>query len=262
MRCLWVDSAVISSGKAPQSPVSADTGDLGDDELIALYAAVDRRMPRVQVNFVTSLDGAVTVDGYSAGLSNPADKRVFSLLRMTCDALLVGAGTLRHEGYGAFDLGDRRRAWRVEHGLVPDPPLVILSGRLAIDPTHPMFTKAPVRPIVITQADAPAERIAALRCVAKVIVAGTGPVDLRAAMAVLHEQGLHQVLCEGGPRVLATLTAADLVDELCLTVSAMLAGGAPGRISAGCETPAVRSMALRHVLASDDTLLLRYTRRP
>lgn len=234
--------------------------ELDDAALLARYAPDDRSQPLLRVNFVTSLDGAVAVDGYSEGLSGQADKRVFGLLRMLCDALLVGAGTLRQEGYGALDLGERRRASRRDLGLATNPPLVILSRRLDLHPEHPMFTRAPVRPIVITHAAAPAGRRTALARVADVIVAGDTSVDLPAALAALHERGLRQVLCEGGPYVLGSLIAADLVDEYCLTVSPLLAGGEPGRLSAGTGALVPRRLALRHVLADGDVLLLRYAR--
>jgi riboflavin biosynthesis pyrimidine reductase len=68
------------------------------------------------------------------------------------------------------------------------------------------------------------------------------------------------VLCEGGPRLAGALTAADLVDEICLTVSPLLAGGDAGRMTAGPPGPA-RPMALRHILADEDMLFLRYARR-
>src|ERR1051326_8112578 len=89
--------------------------DLDDDALVALYET-DRGTPLVRMNFVTSVDGAVEVDGYSAGLQTEADNRVFKLLRMLADGLLVGAGTLRHEGYGPVRLTSARREWRVRAG--------------------------------------------------------------------------------------------------------------------------------------------------
>ncbi len=237
-----------------------DPAPLDDTALLRHYAPADRTAASLRLNFVTSLDGAVTVDGYSEGLSGPADKRVFALLRTLCDALLVGAGTARHERYGALDLGDRRRAIRRDLGLATDPPLVVLSGRLALDPEHPMFTRAPARPLVLTHAASPADRRAALAAVADVIVTGDTAVDLPAGLAELHRRGLRQVLCEGGPHVLGSLTAADLVDDLCLTIAPLLAGSEPGRLSAGADSPVPRRLTLRHVLADGDVLLLRYTR--
>jgi riboflavin biosynthesis pyrimidine reductase len=229
---------------------------LDDATLTALYGRADQ--PRLRVNFVSSLDGAVTVDGYSAGLSGEPDKRVFGLLRMVCDALVVAAGTLRHEGYRAVRLDERRRAWRLANGLAAYPTLVVVSGGLDLDPAQAAFADAPVRPIVLTHADA--DPPPGLTDVADVLRCGTGRVDLAAALAALHGRGLTQLLCEGGPHLFGALTAADLVDELCLTVAPLLAGAGPGRISAGDAT-GPRHLPLRHVLAADDgVLLLRHAR--
>ncbi|MFG1884258.1 pyrimidine reductase family protein [Micromonospora sp. NPDC049102] len=229
---------------------------LDDATLTALYGRADQ--PRLRVNFVSSLDGAVSVDGYSAGLSGEPDKRVFGLLRMVCDALVVAAGTLRHEGYRAVRLDERRRAWRQANGLAAYPTLVVVSGALDLDPAQSAFADAPVRPIVLTHADA--DPPPGLTDVADVLRCGTGPVDLAAALAALHGRGLTQLLCEGGPHLFGALAAADLVDELCLTVAPLLAGPGPGRITAGAASPP-RHLPLRHVLAADDgVLLLRHAR--
>ncbi|MBT8226320.1 MAG: pyrimidine reductase family protein [Dactylosporangium sp.] len=236
---------------------------LADDEaLVRRYAPADRSLPWLRVNLVTSLDGAADFDGRSTALSGPTDKRIFGLLRAFCDALLVGAGTIRDEHYGPLDLGERRRAFRRGLGLADDPPLVVLSRGLTMDPDHPMFTAAPVRPIVITAASSSPARRAALAEVAEVIVAGDGTVDLAAALRALHDRGLRQILCEGGPQVLGALVEHDLVDEVCLTLSPLLAGGGPGRLSTGQPIPAPRRLRLCSVVTAEDVLLLRYTRLP
>ena len=233
---------------------------LGDDDLLAAYAT-DPDRPWLRVNFVTTIDGAVTGRaGYSEEISDPADKRVFGLLRMTCDALMVGAGTLRHEGYGAIRLGERREDWRQARGLPENPLLVIVSGSANLDPESAMFTEAPVRPFVITTSSAPPERRAALASVAHVLAFGDTTVDLPGALDVLRRMGFAQILCEGGPHLLGSLTAADLVDEMCLTISPLLVGPGPGRITAGAASPVPRTLRLHHALAADDLLLLRYTR--
>ena len=177
-----------------------DPAPLDDDALIDLYAP-GTGTPLVRVNFVTSVDGAVEVEGYSAGLGSAADKKVFGLLRMYCDALLVGAGTLRHEGYHAVRLDEARRSWRREHGLSPYPRLVVVSARLDLDPTQDALARAPVRPIVLTHATAPPDRRTALSAVADVQVYGETEVDLTAALAALREQGMPHVLSEGGPHL-------------------------------------------------------------
>ncbi|HET9517255.1 MAG TPA: pyrimidine reductase family protein [Actinoplanes sp.] len=215
--------------------------------------------PTLRVNFVSSIDGAVSIDGYSEPLSSPGDKLVFGTLRMVCDALVVGAGTVRTEGYRALRLDERRRAWRTQRGLSPYPVMVVVSGSLDLDPAQPVFADAPVRPIIVTHSLAPADRRAALGEVADVLAFGTGAIDLTAMVHELHERGATQLLSEGGPRLFGTLTAADLVDEVCLTVSPLLAGAGAGRITTG--PPAVpRTMSLRHALSADGALLLRYAR--
>jgi riboflavin biosynthesis pyrimidine reductase len=229
---------------------------LDDAALTARYGRADH--PHLRVNFVTSVDGAVSVDGYSAGLSGEPDKRVFGLLRMLCDALVVAAGTLRHEGYRAVRLDERRRAWRREHGLSEYPTLVVVSDSLDLDPAQAAFADAPVRPVVLTRAGAAAP--AGLTDVADVVRCGADRVDLAEGLAELRRRGLDQLLCEGGPRLFGALTAADLVDEVCLTVAPLLAGAGPGRITAG-DASAVRHLPLRHVLAAaDGVLMLRYAR--
>ncbi len=230
-------------------------GPLDDAALAALYGRPDR--PHLRMNFVSSIDGAVTVDGYSAELSGEPDKRVFGLLRMLCDGLVVAAGTLRHEGYRAIRLDERRRAWRRSHGLAEYPTLVVVSGSLRLDPAQAAFADAPARPVVLTRGDATAPP--GLTEVADVVACGDDRVDLAAGLAELRRRGLGQLLCEGGPQLFGALTAAGLVDEVCLTVAPLLAGPGAGRITAGDPSP-VRHLPLRHVLAAaDGTLMLRYT---
>ena len=242
-----------------------DPHPLDDDALAAAYQVADRSRTHLRVNFVTSVDGAVEVDGFSAGLFSgglprDADLKVFGLLRMLCDALLVGAGTLRHEGYRSVRLDGARRAWRRAHGLAENPTLVVVSSALDLMAGNPALAEAPVRPIVLTHAAAPADRRAALEPVADVLTLGDDEVDFAAAVQRLAERGLRQLLSEGGPHLFGALTAAGVVDEVDLTVSPLLAGPGADRIIAGSGHPPSR-MALRHVLADDQgMLLLRYTR--
>ena len=228
------------------------------DGLVELYPR--NPGPTLRVNFIASLDGAVAVDGLSGGLHGPGDKEIFDTLRTVCDALIVASGTVKAEGYGALRLTEPALAWRRAHGLSAYPLMVIVSGSLDLDLDQPVFAAAPIRPIVITRASAPAGRVAEITRVAEVIAVGDDAVDLPAAVAALHERGATQLLCEGGPRLLGALIAADLVTELCLTVSPVLVGGGPGRIAAGASgTP--RRMSLRHALSIEDMLFLRYARQ-
>ncbi|GAA1622429.1 pyrimidine reductase family protein [Georgenia ruanii] len=232
---------------------------LDTEELVLRYAVPDREVPHLRVNVISSLDGAATHDGVSGGLNNADDKQVFDTLRMLSDAVLVGAGTLRQEGYGAMVLDPPAVAWRTARRLPAHPTLAVVSGRLDLDPQSPMFTEAPARPLVLTHAGAPADRRRALAAVAEVVVCGGNAVDPARVVRALAGRGLAQVLCEGGPHLLGTLIAADLVDELCLTLSPVLEGGDAGRITAG-GAQVTRTMRLAHVLTADDMLLLRYLR--
>jgi riboflavin biosynthesis pyrimidine reductase len=234
-----------------------DPTPLDDDALTALYQPTG---PGLRVNFVTSVDGAVEIEGVSKGLQNPPDNRVFTLLRQFPDALLVGAGTLRQEGYGAVRLDPARRAWRTERGLDPYPRLVVASRRLDLDPSNPALATAPLRPVILTCAASPPDLRTSLASVADVLVHGDDEVDLRSALADLRERGMATLLSEGGPHLLGSLTAADLVDEVCLTVSPLLAGPGAGRITAGPPS-AVRDLVLAHLLYAEDAILLRYARR-
>lgn len=235
--------------------------DLTDDAILARYTAPDRSTPRLRVNFISSVDGAATAGGLSGALGVPADKRVFDLLRRLCDVIVVGAGTVRAEGYGPMVMDEQQVQWRRHAGLAEHPVFAMVSGRLDLDPGHRIFTEAPVRPIVITTGASPADRREALGQVADVLVCGDDSLDPVAVLDALTARGLTQVHCEGGPSLFGAFASAGMVDELCLTLSPQLVGGDAGRILAG-DLPegAPRGLTLANVLRSTDALLLRYTR--
>ncbi len=233
------------------------TADLSDDALSALYARPDRSMSWLRVNFVSSVDGGATVDGVSGGLGGAADRRVFDILRELSDVVIVGAGTVRGEGYGAMVLSPASVDRRVSRGLPPHPVFAIVSKRLDLDPTSRIFTAAPVRAIVVTTDAAPRDRRNALAAVADVVVAGGDRLDPKLLVSELAARGLRQQHCEGGPSLFGSLLAAGVVDELCLTVSPQLVAGDATRIAVG-ELGSPRELALGHLLVSGETLLLRY----
>ncbi|MFT7840623.1 pyrimidine reductase family protein [Saccharothrix sp. BKS2] len=243
------------------TPGGNSTGEeVTDEELERLYDypdGLDR--PWVQVNFVSSVDGAVAVGGRSAGLGNAADKKVFVLGRDLCDVVLVGHGTAAAEGYQGVRVGEVRAERRARLGLAPVPPIAVVTARCSVEPSSPLVAGTPVPPIVITTAAAPEGRRRALvEAGADVVVAGEAEVDLRVALAALDERGLRRVDCEGGPALFGSLVAADLVDVLCVTFSPLLVGGDAGRIATGPEVP--RRLELASVLHADSALLLRYRR--
>ena len=119
---------------------------------------------------------------------------------------------------------------------------------------------------MITTEAAPPARRAAAAATAEVIVAGRDSVDIRAAVGALAGRGHRRILTEGGPYLLSQIIEAGLLDELCLTLSPLLAGPGAGRIVAGtarCAGRAARDarpLSLAHVLADDGHLLCRYVR--
>jgi riboflavin biosynthesis pyrimidine reductase len=225
--------------------------DLDDEALIGHYARPDR--PTLRVSFVSSADGAMEIDGLSTALSGPDDKRVFGVLRMLADAVLVGAGTLRRENYRPIRLSPPRVEWRRAHGLPDVPTLVTVSRSLDLDPAMPALADAPTRPIILTSSEADRPDLAA---VADLVRFTDHDQDL---LAGVRARALDHILCEGGPRLFGTLLAADAVDELCLTVAPMLAGAGSSRIVAGAGSPA-RDMRPAHVLRGGDHLMIRYVR--
>lgn len=225
---------------------------LSDEALVA-----GLRESVLRVNFVSSVDGAATRDGLSGGLGDPADRRYFELLRRVADVVLVGAGTVRAEGYGPMRVTEDSVAWREAHGLTPHPVFAIVSGTLELDPDSRIFTEAPIRPVVLTT---PGRDTSAFAGRADVVESGTGErIDAYAAVEALRARGLTRILCEGGPHLFGALLAADVVDELCVTIEPSLEAGEARRIAAGVLAEP-RDMELVHVLRSGSTLLLRYRR--
>lgn len=100
-----------------------------DEELIAAYAPRDRGVSMVRLNMVSSLDGSATLEGRSGTLGGPADQAMMIRLRMLADVVLVGANTVRVEGYQGNLIDDRASRWRVEHGLSPHPRLAVATRK-------------------------------------------------------------------------------------------------------------------------------------
>lgn len=228
-----------------------------DVDLAECYAFPAERWLRL--NMVASVDGATWLKGVSGGLSGAGDRRIFHVLRGLADVILVGAATVRAEGYGP---ARPREGWAaLRAGRPPTPPIAVVTRHIDLDLDGALFTEAEphARPIVITTSAAPAARLARAAEVAEVVVAGEDRVEPRLAVQALHERGLGRILCEGGPALNGQLAAAGLVDEVCLTVSPLLLGGDARRILDGAAAPTELSLA--QVLEEDGFLFCRYLRR-
>lgn len=234
--------------------------------LVDRYVDVERKKrsgrPWVAVNMVVSLDGATSVGGRSAGLSSRQDRAVFRALRGAADAVMVGAGTARTEGYGPVRLDDDARRSRVERGLAPVPRLVIVSRSLELDESAPVFVEAETQSptTVLAPVDAEPERLARLARVGEVITCGQGSVDLLAGLAELRARGADFVLCEGGPQLNADLARIDCLDEVNLTVAPFLVGGPTPRIFGTVDLVDPVQFVLAHCVAEEGCAFLRYVR--
>lgn len=233
--------------------------ELSDADLHGLYG--DEPADFLRVNFVASVDGAATVDDRSGGLGSPADTRLFGLLRTRADAVLVGAGTARAEGYGPLTATPEALAQRRARGQRPAPALVLVSRALDLAPVDPLITGGSEPTVILTCAAADARRRERLSAVTPVLVAGADTVDLAKARRQLAARGLRRILCEGGPTLFSATLAARVVDELCLTTAPLLVGPGPPRIAVGSESPG-SALRLRHLLEDEGYLFARYAVLP
>jgi riboflavin biosynthesis pyrimidine reductase len=215
----------------------------------------------VLANMVGGLDGSAAIGGRVGDLSDDTDQRLFRSLRSLSDVVLVGAETVRREGYGPVRLTDDQQAERLRAGRRATPAIAIVSRSLRLDWESSLFagTADDARTIVVTCSAAEPARRARAATVADVIVAGEDRVDPAVALCELAARGIRVALCEGGPTLLGELAAADLLDELCLTVAPVL-GGDPLPVAVAPESSPLIRLRLAHVLAEADTLYLRYQR--
>jgi riboflavin biosynthesis pyrimidine reductase len=236
-------------------PGRDDGAALDEAGLIEAYRLPAGRSLRV--NFVVSLDGAVTVDGRSEALGSRGDQRIFSVLRALADAVLVGHGTAAAEGYRPITADSAVGRLRTSIGRPPTAPVVVVSQRASLDPGSELVTRAVSPTVLVTCEAADAGRRAALADAgATVLVCGEDDVDLPLALDRLTVLGHEQVLCEGGPRLLRAALAARVVDELDLSVAPALVGEEKRLLDAALPEPA--RLELRQLLEEDGVLFTRY----
>ena len=231
------------------------------------YLDVDRSHPRhecwVTGHMVAGLDGTAAIDGRVGALSTAPDQSLFRRMRQIADVVLIGAETVRREGYAPIRLSERARALRRQRGLSPVPPVAVVSRSLDLDLSSSVFARAheEARTLLITCAAADPQRLEMAREVATVLIAGQGRVDPATALRALAERGHRVVLCEGGPRWLGELVAAGRLDELCLTLSPLM-GGDPLPVSVTPPGAGLSRFALRGAMVEEDTVFLRYESVP
>jgi riboflavin biosynthesis pyrimidine reductase len=214
--------------------------------------------PSVRLNMIVSVDGGTSWGGVSGALGGAADKALFPVLRSFADVILVAAGTMRAEHYGPARLPAGLQHARRDRGQTPVPSIAVVSRSCRLDWTTPFFTEATERPSVITvSAAAPSDRARAGE-VAHVLVVGENDVDLAGAVGEIGDRGTRSILAEGGPTLNGALALAGLLDEVCVTLSPLLASGDAKRIIAGSTLDQLEQLQLQSICEQDDYLFLRY----
>lgn len=229
-------------------------------DLIAAYQlpmGLGDQPPFVRCNMISTLDGGITINGRSGMIGGPADSRVFQVLRSLADVILVGAGTMRAEGYGPVRLGDEFRRQRQQRGQAAMPPVAVVTSSGNLDWSAPFFTEAEARPIVFVGSGHDKGAVERGSEVADIVEAGGVRVDIAWVLEHLHHDGFHSVLLEGGPGLNADVVHAGLLDELCLTIAPCVVAGDGPRVLTGRELPIPLELDLVHLLEEDGFLFYR-----
>ncbi|MGJ3508311.1 dihydrofolate reductase family protein [Enemella sp. A6] len=196
----------------------------------------------LRANMISSLDGAATVRGRVGGLTGDTDQKILTLLRELADVLLVGAGTIRGEGYGP----------------IPGLPIAIVTDSVELDLSAFADVPEDERPWVITHRRAPVDTLPDF---VRVITAGEGAVHLHSALGELRRAGYKKILTEGGPQLLGELINLNLVTEVCLTITPQFIGGEGKRIIDHPQLLREQRWKLAGLLEADGELFSRYVRR-
>jgi 5-amino-6-(5-phosphoribosylamino)uracil reductase len=217
--------------------------------------------PFTIVSCCTSIDGYLD-DGTAERLvlSNRADLDRVDALRASCDAILVGAGTVRSDNPRLLVRAATRREEREAHGLGPSPLKVTVTTCADLDPAAAFFTCGDSERLVYCSSAGLAAARQRLASVATVVDAGD-PVRMEWLVGDLHRRGVRRLMVEGGASVLTQFLAAGLVDELHLAVAPFFVGDprahrfvGPGQF----PWDAAHRAELVEVRQIEDVVLMRY----
>ncbi|MDX6480466.1 MAG: hypothetical protein QOG85_976 [Gaiellaceae bacterium] len=242
-------------------------------EIERLYGGLGLADECLVANFVQSLDGVVAIPGVPRSHAvvsddSEADCFVLALLRACADAVLVGPGTLAASPKGTWrvdkaypEAAEAFAELRASRGLPEQPRVAVITSGVSFVPSHPVLEAGA---IVLTTETAASGLADVVPAATEVVGVNDGAsVDLPAAVAALRERGYARIVSEAGPTLFGQLVAAQLVDEVFLTVAPVLAGHAlDARLSLveGVELLPERRVAgrLRSVRAHGSHLFLRY----
>jgi 5-amino-6-(5-phosphoribosylamino)uracil reductase len=219
----------------------------------------------------TLLSCALSIDGYLDSatprrleLSNDADFDRVDAVRASCDAILVGAGTVRSDNPQLLVRSKARRDERAARGLAPSPIKVTVTGRVQLDGRSDFFTTGDAEKLVYVASERVADARSRLGPVATVVDGGH-PMDMRTISADLAARGVKRLLVEGGGKVHTQFLTDNLADELQLVVAPFFVGDsrAPRFVSDGrFPWGPDRRATLAEVRQIGDVALLRYALSP
>ena len=246
-------------------------------EIERLYGRLGLADECLVANFVQSLDGVVAIPGLPRSHAvvsddSEADRFVLALLRACADVVLVGTGTLAASPKGTWrvdkaypEAAATFAELRAARGLAEQPRVAIATSGISFVPSHPVLDAGAI--VLTSETAAPGIAQTVPEATEVVAVNDGASVDLRAAVGALRERGHGVIVSEAGPTLFGQLVAAELVDELFLTVSPLLAGHALAsrlNLVEGVELLPERRVAgrLRSVRTNDSHLFLRYALSP
>jgi 5-amino-6-(5-phosphoribosylamino)uracil reductase len=183
----------------------------------------------------TLLSCGMSIDGYLDSakikrlrLSNDADFDRVDAVRAECDAIMVGAATVRNDNPRLLVRSDDRRAARRARGLCPSPMKVTVTARAELDACAAFFVAGDAEKLVYCATPAADEARARLGNVATVVDAGE-PVEMRGVSEDLYQRGVRRLMVEGGGTVHTQFLTEDIVDELHLVIAPFFVGDSRAR---------------------------------
>ena len=217
------------------------------------------------------LSCSMSIDGYLSGatderlvLSNADDLDRVDAVRAGCDAILVGAATIRRDNPRLLIRSADRRAAREARGCPPSPVKVTMTSGAGLDPCADFFATGDVEKIVYCSSAGLDDAVARLGAVAT-IVDGGDPIDIGRLAKDLYSRGIARLMVEGGGSVHTQFLTTGLADELQLVVAPFFVGDRRARRFVGDGefpwNPGTRAR-LAAVRQIGDVVLLRYALSP
>jgi 5-amino-6-(5-phosphoribosylamino)uracil reductase len=186
-----------------------------------------RERPYTLLSCAMSIDGYIGSPGSRLLLSNDADFDRVDAVRASCDAILVGAATVRMDNPRLLVRSPALREQRAARGALPSPMKVTVTRRVELDPHANFFTAGEVEKLVYCPSPRVPEARARLEPTATVVDGGER-VEMGRLSADLAARGVERLMVEGGGTVHTQFLTSDLADELQLVVAPLFVGDSQG----------------------------------